>query len=49
MRDTVRYAMRAGPIGEMVHGPLVAPDLAKIFDHRIARIEALFRGDGLSV
>jgi len=48
MRDTVRYAMRAGPIGELVHGPLVAPDLAKIFDYRIARIEALFGGRGLS-
>jgi ligand-binding SRPBCC domain-containing protein len=43
MRDTVRYAMRAGPAGELLHGPLVAPDLAKIFDHRIARIEAIFR------
>ena len=42
MRDTVRYAMRAGPLGELIHGPMVAPDLAKIFDHRIERIEALF-------
>ncbi len=47
MRDTVRYAMRAGPLGEMVHRPLVAPDLAKIFDHRIERIEELFSGGGL--
>ncbi len=48
MRDTVRYAMRAGPIGELVHGPFVAPDLAKIFDYRIARIEAIFGGRGVS-
>lgn len=42
MRDTVRYAMRAGRLGERVHGSLVAPDLARIFDHRTERIEALF-------
>ena len=29
MRDTVRYAMRAGRLGEIAHGPLVAPDLGE--------------------
>ena len=48
MRDTVRYAMRAGPVGELAHGALVAPRPgAKIFDHRHrARIERASSGDG---
>jgi ligand-binding SRPBCC domain-containing protein len=42
MRDTVRYAMRAGPIGEAVHDRLVARDLAKIFDYRFEQIAKIF-------
>ncbi len=42
MRDTVRYAMRAGPIGEAVHNRLVARDLAKIFDYRFEQIAKIF-------
>lgn len=42
MRDTVRYAMRAGPIGEAVHDRLVARDLARIFDYRFEQIAKIF-------
>ncbi len=42
MRDTVRYAMRAGPIGEVVHDRLVVRDLAKIFDYRVEQIAKIF-------
>lgn len=42
MRDTVRYAMRAGPIGEAVHDRLVARDLARIFDYRFEQIARIF-------
>jgi ligand-binding SRPBCC domain-containing protein len=42
MRDTVRYAMRAGPVGELVHRAVVASDLERIFDHRRERIESVF-------
>lgn len=42
MRDTVRYSMRAGPVGEAVHDCIVAPDLARIFDYRAERISEIF-------
>ena len=36
MRDTVRYALPYWPLGEVAH-PLVARDLAAIFDYRAPR------------
>jgi len=40
MRDTVRYALPAWPIGELAAG-LVRRDLAQIFDFRRDNVEAL--------
>ena len=37
MRDTVRYALPYWPLGEAAH-PLVARDLAAIFDYRAAAV-----------
>jgi ligand-binding SRPBCC domain-containing protein len=37
MRDTVRYALPFWPLGEAAH-PLVARDLAKIFDFRATAV-----------
>jgi ligand-binding SRPBCC domain-containing protein len=34
MRDTVRYALPLGPLGEIAHRVLVRRDLARIFDFR---------------
>jgi hypothetical protein len=34
MRDTVRYALPFGPLGEIAHRLLVRRDLERIFDHR---------------
>jgi hypothetical protein len=34
MRDTVRYALPLGPIGELAHRLLVRRDLERIFDYR---------------
>ena len=34
MRDTVRYALPAGPLGEIAHRLLVRRDLERIFDFR---------------
>jgi ligand-binding SRPBCC domain-containing protein len=34
MRDTVRYALPLGPLGEMAHRLLVRRDLERIFDFR---------------
>jgi ligand-binding SRPBCC domain-containing protein len=34
MRDTVRYALPLGPLGELAHRALVRRDLAAIFDFR---------------
>jgi ligand-binding SRPBCC domain-containing protein len=42
MRDRVRYAMRAGRLGEQIHGRLVAGDLERIFAHRRAQVERIF-------
>jgi ligand-binding SRPBCC domain-containing protein len=41
MRDTVRYAIGFGALGELAHRVLVARDLRAIFDHRAARVPAL--------
>ena len=37
MRDTVRYALPYWPLGEVAH-PLVARDLAAIFDYRATAV-----------
>ena len=42
MRDTVRYSMRAGAIGEVVHERIVRRDLDRIFDYRIEQIAEVF-------
>jgi ligand-binding SRPBCC domain-containing protein len=42
MRDTVRYALPYGPLGEIAHRLFVARDLAAIFDHRTERVRAAF-------
>ena len=34
MRDTVRYALPLGPLGEIAHRLFVARDLERIFDYR---------------
>lgn len=34
MRDTVRYALPLGPLGEVAHRSFVARDLRRIFDFR---------------
>jgi ligand-binding SRPBCC domain-containing protein len=34
MRDTVRYALPLGPLGELAHRALVRRDLDRIFDYR---------------
>ena len=33
MRDTVRYALPLGPLGEIAHRLFVARDLERIFDY----------------
>jgi ligand-binding SRPBCC domain-containing protein len=40
MRDTVRYALPLGPLGEIAHRALVRRDLAAIFDFRADEVEA---------
>ena len=35
MRDTVRYALPFGPLGELAHRLFVRRDLDRIFDHRM--------------
>lgn len=42
MRDTVRYALPYGPLGEVAHRLFVARDLAAIFDFRTERVRAAF-------
>ncbi len=42
MRDTVRYALPGGPLGEVAHRLFVARDLAAIFDFRTERVRAAF-------
>jgi ligand-binding SRPBCC domain-containing protein len=40
MRDTVRYALPLGPLGEVARRLFVARDLEAIFDHRARAVEA---------
>jgi ligand-binding SRPBCC domain-containing protein len=44
MRDTVRYAIGFGPLGELAHRLLVRRDLQRIFDHRARRVPELLLG-----
>jgi len=41
MRDTVRYAIGFGALGELVHRAVVRRDLQAIFDHRSAVVASL--------
>jgi len=41
MRDTVRYALPLGPLGEVAHRLFVARDVAAIFGHRAQRVAEL--------
>jgi ligand-binding SRPBCC domain-containing protein len=43
MRDTVRYAIGYGPLGELAHRVLVRRDLETIFDFRARKVEELLR------
>lgn len=43
MRDTVRYAIGYGPLGELAHRVLVRRDLETIFDFRARKVDALLR------
>ena len=43
MRDTVRYAIGYGPLGEIAHRVLVRRDLETIFDFRARKVEELLR------
>ena len=42
IRDTVRYRVPFGPLGEIVRRALVAPDTKKIFNYRREKIDAEF-------
>lgn len=42
MRDTVRYAMRGGPVGELARRAIVIGDLERIFAYRREQVERLF-------
>lgn len=42
MRDNVRYAMRAGRLGELAQRRLVAGDLERIFEYRRSRVADIF-------
>jgi hypothetical protein len=43
MRDTVRYAIGYGPLGELAHRVLVRRDLETIFDFRARKVDDLLR------
>jgi ligand-binding SRPBCC domain-containing protein len=38
MRDTVRYAIPFGPLGELAHALFVKRDVNRIFDYRMAEV-----------
>ena len=38
MRDTVRYALPFGPLGEIAHALFVRRDLQRIFDYRVSAV-----------
>ena len=42
MRDTVRYALPFGPLGEVAHRLFVGRDLAAIFDFRTEQVGTAF-------
>ncbi len=44
MRDTVRYALPLGPLGELAHRLFVRRDLAAIFDFRREAMRRRFAG-----
>ena len=46
MRDTVRYAIGFGPLGELAHRALVRRDLEAIFDFRSRTVPELVRPPG---
>jgi ligand-binding SRPBCC domain-containing protein len=46
MRDTVRYAIGLGPLGELAHRALVRRDLEAIFDFRARAVAALAASGG---
>jgi ligand-binding SRPBCC domain-containing protein len=48
MRDTVRYAIGFGPLGEVAHRLLVRRDLETIFDFRRQELPRLLRERGTS-
>jgi ligand-binding SRPBCC domain-containing protein len=41
MRDTVRYALPFGPLGEVAHRLFVARDLERIFDYRTVSLPSM--------
>ncbi len=43
IRDTVRYAVPMGALGDVCGGTLVSRDVKRIFDYRRAQIALLFR------
>jgi ligand-binding SRPBCC domain-containing protein len=43
MRDTVRYALPRGPLGELARRAFVARDLARIFDYRHEAVRGVIR------
>jgi ligand-binding SRPBCC domain-containing protein len=46
MRDTVRYAIGFGPLGQLAARAFVHRDVATIFDYRRAAVVGALRGDG---
>jgi ligand-binding SRPBCC domain-containing protein len=41
MRDTVRYALPFGPLGELAHRAFVRRDLQRIFDYRTVSLPSI--------